>query len=110
MIKSKHRVATLVKTLIVEAIRPAEGNDIKYRVDVFAWSDHEYSCQVWCIDMYRVWPSFHTDLADEELMIIDDGNSWDQLRAATVDELLDRLFADMERQFGVKIERPGMRD
>ena len=99
------RIATLVKTVLIEAIPIVDGNDIRLRVEIFSWSDHEYSCQVSRLDMYRVQPTFHDELADEELAVLDHGIDWDCLRAATAEELLILVFENMERQFGVKIDR-----
>jgi hypothetical protein len=101
-----HRIATLVKTVIIDPIPIVNGNDIRLRVEIFSWSDNEYSCQVSRIDRYRVKPTFYDDVADEQFLVLDEGIEWDELSADTADALLDLLFENMERQWGVKIERP----
>lgn len=106
-----HRIATLVKTVLVEAIRPAgdQTPDIQFRVEIFSWSEQEYSCQVWRLDTYRVQPTFQAEpsqLADEEWLVLDHGLDWRQLRAATAEELLVLLCENIERRLGVKIDRP----
>lgn len=106
-----HRIATLVKTVLVEAIRPADDQapDIQFRVEIFSWSEQEYSCQVWRLDTYRVQPTFQAEpsqLADEESLVLDHGLDWRQLRAATAEELLVLVFEDIERRLGVKVDRP----
>jgi len=101
-----HRIATLAKTVLIEAIPIVDGNDVRLRVEIFSWSDHEYSCQVSRLDTYRVKPTFYDELADEEFLVLDSGIDWHHLRAATPDELLILLFENIERQLGVKIDRP----
>lgn len=101
-----HRIATLVKTVLIEPIEMPESNPVKLRVEVFSWSDHEYTCQVSQLDMYRVKPTFCDDDADEEFLVLDVGIEWKDLRASTVDGLLNLLFDRMEGQFGWKIDRP----
>jgi hypothetical protein len=101
-----HRIATLVKTVIVDRIPIVNGNDIRLRVEIFAWSEHEYSCQVSRLDMYRIKPTFYNDVADEQFLVLDEGIVWEDLRADTADGLLNLLFEKMEWQWGVKIERP----
>jgi len=100
------RVATLVKTVLVEAVRPSDDDELQFRVEVFSWSEQEYSCQVWRLDTYRVQPTFQVSpqLADEEWLVLDLALDWRELRAATAEELLGLVFADMERRFGVKVD------
>jgi len=105
------RTATLVKTVLIEAIPPADDQapDIQFRIEIFSWSEQEYSCQVWRLDTYRVQPTFQAEpsqLADEEWLVLDHGLNWRQLRAATAEELLVVLFEDIERRFGVKVDLP----
>jgi len=105
------RTATLVKTVLIEAIPPADDQapDIQFRIEIFSWSEQEYSCQVWRLDTYRVQPTLQAEpsqLADEEWLVLDHGLDWRQLRAATAEELLVVLFADIERRFGVKVDLP----
>ena len=105
------RTATLVKTVLVEAIPAVDDQvpDIQFRVEIFSWSEQEYSCQVWRLDTYRVQPTFQAEpsqLADEEWLVLDHGLDWRQLRAATAEELLVVLFEDIERRFGVKVDLP----
>jgi hypothetical protein len=102
------RVATLVKTVLVEAIRPPDDVEIEFRVDIFSWSEHEYSCQVWRLDTYRVQPTFQapSQLADEQWLVRDLVLDWKELRAATADGLLALLFEQIERRFGVKVDLP----
>jgi len=80
----------LVKTVLIEAILPADDQapDIQFRIEIFSWSEQEYSCQVWRLDTYRVQPTLQAEpsqLADEEWLVLDHGLDWRQLRAATVD-------------------------
>jgi hypothetical protein len=105
-VSTPHRIATLVKTVIIDPIPIVNGNDINLRVEIFSWSVNEYSCQVSRIDRYRVKPTFHDDVADERFLVLDEGIEWDELRADTADGLLDLLFDKMEWQWGVKIDRP----
>jgi hypothetical protein len=105
------RIATLVKTVLVEAIPAADDQtpNIQLRIEVFAWSEREYSCQVWRLDTYSVQPTFQAEpapLADEEWLVLDHGLDWRQLRAASPDELLVLVFADIERRFGVNVDQP----
>jgi len=105
------RTATLVKTVLIEAIPPADDQapDIQFRIEIFSWSEQEYSCQVWRLDTYRVQPTLQAEpsqLADEEWLVLDHGLDWRQLRAATAEELLVVLFEDIERRFGVKVDLP----
>ena len=97
--------------MLVEAIPPADDQtpDIQFRVEIFSWSEQEYSCQVWRLDTYRVQPTFQAEpsqLADEEWLVLDHGLDWRQLRAATAEELLVAVFEDIERRFGVKVDLP----
>ena len=105
------RVATLVKTVLVDAIRPVDdqADDIQFRVDIFSWSEREYSCHIWRLDTYRVQPTFlpePSQLADEQWPVLDHGLDWRQLRAATAEELLALVFDEIERKLGVKLDLP----
>jgi hypothetical protein len=100
------RIATLAKTFLLEPITPPDGNAIQLRVDVFSWSDREFTCQVWRLDMYRIKPTFYDDYADEQVMVLDHGLDWDRLRADSVDALLGLLFDEFERRFGWKVTHP----
>lgn len=105
------RVATLVKTVLVEGIRPADYQDpdIQFRVEIFSWSEQEYSCQVWRLDTYRVQPTLQAEpsqLADEEWLVLDHGLDWRQLRAASADNLLVLVFEEIERRLGVQVNPP----
>ena len=97
--------------MLVEAIPPADDQapEIQLRVEVFSWSEQEYSCKVWRLDTYRVQPTFQAEPsqpADEEWLVLDHGLDWRELRAATAEELLVVLFEDLERRFGVKVDLP----
>jgi hypothetical protein len=105
------RIATLVKSVLVEAIRPTDDRDpdIQFRIDIFSWSEQEYSCQVWRLDTYRVQPTFASEpsqMADDEWFVLDHGLSWRQLRGTTAEEVLAQVFVELERQLGVKVETP----
>jgi hypothetical protein len=98
-------MATLVKTMLVEAIEPAEGSELQFRVEIFSWSEHDYSCQVWRYDTYRIQPTFQlpSQLADEQWMVLDLVLDWRELRASTSDKLLDLVCEEIERRLGVKV-------
>jgi hypothetical protein len=100
------RIATLVKTVLVEAIQLPDHH-IQFRVEIFSWSEQEYSCQVWRYDTYRIQPTFvePSMLADEEWMVLDLALDWRDLRATTSDQLLDLVYEEIERRFGVAIAR-----
>ena len=105
------RTATLVKTVLIEAIQPVDDQspDIRFRVEIFSWSEREYSCQVWRHDTYSVQPSFqykHLQLADEEWLVLDYGLGWQQLRAPSADQLLILLYEEIERRLLVKVDLP----
>jgi len=100
------RTATLAKTLLLDPITPADGNAIQFRVEVFSWSDREFTCQVWRLDMYRIKPTFYDEHADEQVMVLDHGINWDQLRADSVDALLGLLFDEIDRRLGWKVVYP----
>lgn len=102
-----HRVAVLVKTAIVDAIPLAEGNALRFRIEIFLWSESEYTCQIWRHDTYRIRPSFVPGSADEEILVIDSGIRWHELRATTADKMLSKALAAIEDQLNVTIERPG---
>jgi hypothetical protein len=107
------RTATLVKTVLVEAIRSADdqGSDIQFRIEVFSWSEQEYSCQAWRLDTYCVQPTLQakpSPLADEEWLVLDHGLEWRQLRAATSDELLILVFDEIARRLGVNVHVPAI--
>jgi len=104
-------MATLVKTVLTEAIRPAddEAADIQFRIEIFAWSEHEFSCQIWRLDTYTVQPRFRADpsvLADEAWLVMDGGLDWRDLRAATADQLLGLVSDALDRRLGVKLDLP----
>jgi hypothetical protein len=105
-----HRIATLARTVLVEAIEIPDGNPVRLRVEVFSWSDHEYTCQLYRMDTYRVRPTFldadEDFVADEAFLVLDVGIEWKALRASTIDGLLNLLFAKIEWQLGWKIQRP----
>ena len=102
------RTATLVKTVLVEAIQPPDDAELQFRIEIFSWSEHEYSCQVWRYDTYRVQPTFEGagKLADEEWPVLDLVLDWRDLRAASAEELLALVFDEIERRFGVKADLP----
>lgn len=99
------RIATLVKTVLVDAVQPADAAELQFRVEIFSWSEHDYSCQVWRYDTYRIQPTFQepSQLADEQWMVLDLVLDWRDLRASTSDKLLDLVCEEIERCFGVKI-------
>jgi hypothetical protein len=101
----KLRTATLVKTVLVEAIRPSDDADVQFRIEVFSWSEQEYTCQVWRLDTYRIQPTFQepSQLADEEFPVLDLALDWRELRADTASGVLDLVFHEIERRFGVKV-------
>ena len=99
------RIATLVQTVLVDAITLAEGADLRLRIEIFSWSSTEFFCQMWRLDTYRVQPSFVPGLADEEILALDSGIGWHPLRATTADELLSKAIGAIEDQLGVTIER-----
>jgi hypothetical protein len=105
------RTATLVKTVLTEAIRPAddEAADLQFRIEVFAWSEQEFSCQVWRLDTYTVQPTVRVDpalLADETWLVMDGGLDWRNLRASTADKLLILLSEELERRLGLTLDLP----
>jgi hypothetical protein len=102
------RIATLVRTVLVEPVRAADdrGADIQFRVEIFSWSENDYSCQVWRLDTYRVQPALQANgsqPADEEWPVLDHGLEWRDLHAASSDELLALVFEEIERRLGVKV-------
>jgi hypothetical protein len=101
------RIATLVRTVLVEAIQPPDDVSLQFRVEIFAWSEQEYSCQVWRYDTYRIQPTFQqpSQLADEQWMVLDLVLDWRDLRAATAEKLLELVFEELERRLGVKVRR-----
>jgi hypothetical protein len=105
---SARRIATLVKTVLVDTIQPAEGAELRFRVEIFAWSEHDYSCQVWRYDTYRIQPTFQerSQVADEEWSVLDLVLDWRDLRAATAEQLLDLVFEEINRRFVVTIDVP----
>jgi hypothetical protein len=103
--KMTFRIATLVRTVLVDAIPVVDGADLRFRLEIFSWSPTEYTCQLWRLDTYRVPPSFVPMVADEEILVIDTGFGLDAMRAATADEMLSKALGAIERQLGVTIER-----
>src|SRR4029079_15452190 len=101
------RIATLVKTVLVEAIPTADDGEIQFRIEVFSWADQEYSCQIWRYDAYRIQPTFQETfpVADEEWIVLDLGLAWRDLRAPSADQLLELVFEEIERKLGVKVSR-----
>jgi hypothetical protein len=103
------RIATLVKTVLVEAIQPPDDAALQFRIEIFSWSEHEYSCQVWRYDTYRIQPTFQeaSQLADEQWMVLDLVLDWRDLRASSAENLLDLVFEEIERRLGVKVRAHG---
>jgi hypothetical protein len=101
------RIATLVKTVLVDALQPPDDAALQFRVEIFSWSEHDYACQVWRYDTYRIQPTFQepSQPADEEWMVLDLVLDWRDLRASTSDKLLDLVLEEIERRFGVKVSR-----
>lgn len=104
------RTATLVKTVIADRTGDDLRPDLHFRIDVFSWSDSEYSCQVWRMDLYRIKPMSQDDPADEDVMVLEHGISWWDLRARTPEALLDMVFDAIERQLGTAIDRTAAGD
>jgi hypothetical protein len=103
----KLRIATLVKTVLVETIRPSDDAGVQFRIEVFSWSEQEYTCQVWRLDTYRIQPTFQqpSQLADEEVPVLDLALDWRELRADTAGGVLSLVFDEIERRFGVQVSR-----
>jgi hypothetical protein len=101
------RIGTLVKTVLIEAIQLPDDAEIQFRVEIFSWSEHEYSCQLWRYDTYRIQPTFQepSQLADEQWMVLDLALDWRDLRASTPDELLDLVCEEIDRRLAVKVRR-----
>lgn len=95
----KYRIATLAKTVWVEP-----SSQIQFRIDIFSWSEVEYSCQIWRLDMYRIKPTAYDEQADEQVMVLEHGINWWDLRGRTADELLEMVIEAIERQLSVADE------
>jgi hypothetical protein len=94
-----YRIATLVKSIWVEP-----SSKIQFRIDIFSWSDVEYFCQIWRLDLYRIKPTAYDEHADEHFMVLDHGINWWDLRARTADELIDMVLDEIHRQLTVPDE------
>ena len=94
-----YRIATLAKTVWVEP-----SSKIQFRIDIFSWSEAEYSCQIWRLDMYRIKPTVCDEQADEQVMVLEHGINWWDLRGRTADELLAMVIEAIGRQLNLADE------
>jgi hypothetical protein len=65
--------------VLIDDIPVVDHNALKFRVEVFSWSEHEFFCQVSRMDLYRVKPTFYDAPADEHFLVLDDWIEWRDL-------------------------------
>ena len=101
----------LTKTIILEpiALNDDRLESLKYRIEIFRWTNNDFTCQLWRRETYQMEPCYISNNDSQEkwggeTYVLETALDWEKIKGPSESHVIKMILKEIQGYFSIKIK------